>query len=163
MKRTIKSTLLGISVLLVSSLSAQQPMDEIKIIQGLYGVEKREIIKQYYKLTDEESKKFWPFYDQYEAERQKLGSDRLTIINEYAAAYENLKPEQADKLVLRVFDNDLALDKLNKKQYTKLKGELGAVKAASFFQLESYLKTMVQSEIQDNIPFIAELDHTAKK
>src|SRR3954464_1222835 len=116
MKQTITNTILGLSLFAFSTIYAQTPMDEIKIIQGLYGVEKRDIIKQYFKLSEEESKKFWVFYDQYEAERQKIGAERLLIINEYAAAYNNLKDEQANSLIMRVFDNDMAFDKLYKKQ-----------------------------------------------
>ena len=163
MNLTIKNTILSLSVFACLTMSAQAPKDEIKVIQGLYGMEKKEIVKEYISLTEAQAKKFWVFYDQYETERQKLGEARLNILSEYAAEYDNLKDQKADELIMRAMDNDMAFDKFYQKQYAKLKAEVGALKAAQFFQLENYLQIMIKSEIQDNIPFIGDLDKKVKK
>ena len=165
MSKTIRTAAVC-AVLLTNAITlhAQNPTtDEIKLIQSVYGIEKRDIVKQYIKLNDAEAQKFWPLYDEYEAERQKLGKDRIAILSEYATSYDTLRDPQADKLALRTFDNELEFDKLHKKYYNKMKKDLGPLKAAAFFQLESYLQTTILYEIQDNIPFIGELDKTKRK
>jgi hypothetical protein len=38
------------------------------------------------------------------------------------------------------------------------KKDLGGLTAAKYVQLELYLQTMIRAELQNNIPFIGELD-----
>jgi hypothetical protein len=163
-KTTTIVAALGLCMFTASVSTAQgSQKDEIQLIQSAYGIEKREIVKEYIKLSDADAQKFWATYDEYEAERQKLGKDRINILSEYAMSYDTLKDAQADRLAMRTFDNELEFDKLHKKYYGKVKKDLGALKAAAFFQLESYLQTTVLYELQDNIPFIGELDKKKKK
>src|SRR5690349_5571234 len=110
------------------SLAQNAQNDEIKLIQSVYGIEKRDIVKEYIKLNDAESQKFWPLYDAYELERQKLGKDRINILTEYAQSYDTLRDAQADNLATRTFENELEFDKLHKKYYGKMKKDLGALK-----------------------------------
>ena len=46
--------------------------------------DKKQTIAATLKLTDAESTKFWPVYDQYSAELSKLGDQRYALIKEYA-------------------------------------------------------------------------------
>jgi hypothetical protein len=49
------------------------------------------------------------------------------------------------------------------KTFSKAKKVIGGKNAAKFVQLEQYLQTIIRSHIQDNIPFIDELDKTKAK
>lgn len=158
MKRNLKFAALAFIGSIFMSLNVSAQNDETQIIQGMYGMQKRDIVSKSITLTAEEAPKFWAVYDGYETERKKLGSERLQIIADYASTYQTLTAEQADNLSNRVFASDMAYDKLHKTYYAKLKKEVGALKAASFFQLEGYLQSAVRFTIQDNIPFIAELE-----
>ncbi len=46
-------------------------------------------------LTDAEAQKFWPMYEQYNAEKVKINDDKLLVIKDYAANFENLTDNQA--------------------------------------------------------------------
>ena len=46
-------------------------------------------------LTDAEGQKFWPMYEQYNAEKVKINDDKLLVIKDYAANFENLTDNQA--------------------------------------------------------------------
>jgi len=133
-----------------------QSKEEIEIVQGLYGMEKREVIKEVMDLTDIQASSFWPIYDAYETERKKLGADRIAIINDYINSYTTLTDTKADELMNRVFKNDAALDKLQKTYYGKIKKVLSPLKAAQFTQVESYLQTAIRSAISEELPFIGE-------
>jgi len=161
MKHLFNSTVL-VFVFIISGFNIQAQTDETQIIQGMYGMQKRDIIQQNMNLTADEATKFWPVYDAYEAERKKLGAERLQILNEYVNAYPSLTNEQADNIVLRIFSSDQAFDKLHKTYYNKLKKEIGAIRASAFFQLEAYLQSAIRFTIQDNLPFISELEKNKK-
>lgn len=137
--------------------AAQTLTDEIQIIQGLYGMEKQKAVEEAMALTPEEAANFWPVYEKYETERKKLGADRLSVIADYAANYAGLTDQKAGELAERIFRNDLAFDKLHRKHFNVFKKSVGALKAAQFMQIESYLQNSVRVAIANELPFIGEI------
>ncbi len=155
-QKLFKTGAILFTCLLTLSAYAQSNKEEVSIIQNLYGMEKKEVIRQVMDLTDIQASGFWPIYDEYETERKKLGADRIAIINDYINSYTTLTDAKADELINRVFKNDAALDKLQKTYYGKIKKVLSPLKAAQFTQVESYLQTAIRSAVSEELPFIGE-------
>jgi len=57
--------------------------------------EQKQLIAANMPLTDAEAQKFWPMYEQYDAEKVKINDDKLLVIKDYAANFENLTDNQA--------------------------------------------------------------------
>jgi hypothetical protein len=143
----------------LSTLSwAQSSQSEVQLIRNLWGNAKEELVRQYMDLNPEEADKFWPVYEAYTSDRGKLGTERIAIIEDYARNYTTLTDSKIDKLTQRLFKNELQLDKLQQKYYGKMKKALSPMRASQFMQLEKYLQTMIRYELQNNLPFIGELD-----
>jgi hypothetical protein len=53
--------------------------------------------------------------------------------------------------------------KLQKKYYDSMAKIIGGLQSSKFFQLEDYLENNIRLFIQENIPFIDELDKTKMK
>jgi hypothetical protein len=145
-----------------SFIAFAQTPDEVQVAQGLWGMQKRDIVNQYMNMKPEEASKFWPIYDAYETERKKLGAERLQAISDYVNNYNALTNEKADAIIMKMFSSDEAYTHLQKTYYEKFKKEFGALKAAEFMQIELYLQTAIRFSIQDNIPFIADLEKKKK-
>lgn len=144
--------------ILFSIIGYAQSTDEVEIIQGVWGQEKREIVAKYMALTPDEEITFWNDYDAYEVSRKELGKERLTILNEYADNYENLSNEKATDLINRSIANNMAIDKLIKKTFKKMSKSIPATQAALFVQLENYFMVVTKMAIQESVFFIGELD-----
>ena len=43
---------------------------------------------------EENADRFWEIYDQYEAERKQLGTNRIQIIADYAKSYQTISDEE---------------------------------------------------------------------
>lgn len=163
MKSILTKISLAIALLFaVQFIHAQVAKDEVQLVQNIWGLEKRAIVNDYMKFTEAEATKFNPIYEMYADESKALGAERIQIISEYANNYASLTDVKADELVKRTLKNNASMDKLQAKYYGKMKKALGAMRAAQFMQLDSYLQTMVRAEIQNNIPLIGELDKKAK-
>jgi len=158
-----KIFLIAFCTLFAVNLNAQTNTDEIALIQSAYGMEKKQIIVQFMKLTEAENAVFWKIYDEYEAERKELGKKRANNIIEYANNYGKLTDAKATELVNASMDVQINLNKLLKKTYAKLGKVMSPIRAAQFIQLENYLETMVRMEISDEIPLIGELEAAEKK
>ena len=138
--------------------AAQQPQTEIEAVQEIWGVVKKELVDQYMQFSDAEAAAFWPVYEAYMAERQKLGNDRIRILAEYADQYDRLTDQKAEDLTYVALVNDIKLDKLKKKYFKKFKKAVSPLRASQFMQLENYLQTAIRHEVQEAIPFIGELE-----
>jgi hypothetical protein len=156
-----KIILMSITILTCFGAMAQSS-DELAMLRDMFGKEKKEIINEFLKLPSADSTKFWPLYDEYSAKRKSLGDGRISIIKDYAAQYTTLTNEQAKKLGDRLFKNEADIIKLQQKYYNKMSKAVSPLKATQFMQTEIYLQTQLRAVIQDEIPFIGELDKTKK-
>ena len=153
-----------VAALAISSVSFGQAglKQDIDIIQSAWGKTKQELINEAMKLQEPQAAAFWKVYDEYEAERKKLGEKRLRLIDDYVANYETLTDAKADELAKATLKNNIAYENLYLKYYDKVKKAAGSINAAKFIQLETALQTAIRSETQDAIPFIGEIDRSKK-
>ena len=107
-----KLLLIAACALFTVSVKAQNTTDEIKLIQSQYGMDKKQLIVENMKFTEEESSKFWPIYDKYETERMKLGQMRADEIMGFAKNYDSMTNEKATELVNATLENHMAFSKL---------------------------------------------------
>lgn len=153
--------LIAIFVLMIVSASfvnAQMSQDDVSMIQSMYGMNKRDLVKKYMQLTPKQDSVFWPIYDAYENERKSIGEQRIRGIEDYAKNYATLTDAKADELVKKSFELEASMTKLQQKYYEKLKKPISPLKAAQFIQLENFLNNAVRAKIQSEIPFIGEIE-----
>jgi len=157
--------LLGLSILLLfSSIAmAQSNKEDIEIIQNMFGKEKKELIQVYMTIPEDKKASFWTLYDQYETDRKSLGKERFALIEAYAKDYATLDDKKAGALMDRKMKWQGDYVKLQKKYYDSMTKVIGGLQASKFFQLEDYLENNIRLYIQENIPFIDELDKTKLK
>jgi len=146
-----------------TSTKAQADDPELDYIKKAYSKEKKTIVDEYMGLDVQAGAKFWAIYGDYEAKREKLATERLKLIEEYINNADNLSEAQADKLAKAALNNTINLDKLNLDNYEKMKKAIGAVRAAKYMQLETYLQTAWRGVVQQNVPLITELDKSQKE
>ena len=137
--------------------------EEMQLIRDQWGVDKKQLIMDYMKFTDAESKAFWPVYDAYMKQHRLLMDSRIALIKNYAKNYEKLTNAKATELTNKVLDNDMAISKLQKDYYAKFSKAVSPLRASQYMQVEYYLQTTVKSMIQDEIPFIGQLDKAKKE
>ena len=157
----MKKLFLFLAIIASASIFAQST-DDVILVQSLYGKSKGDIIKDYLNLAEPQATAFQAVYDNYEAERKALGQKKMQIINDYAINYDKITDEKADELAKNNLKNNVDFEKLLSKAYGKAKKAVGPINAAKFIQLEQYFQTTIRSAVQDEIPFIGELENTKK-
>ncbi len=134
---------------------AQSAQTEVEIVQEAFGLEKKVAVANFMDLGDD-AESFWNLYDEYEAERKKLGKSRIKVIEEYAKNYPDISDEKILELFKQATEIKKSFDKLEKTYFDRMRKEVGVNKAAQFWQLESYFNSMIQANIYSRIPFIGE-------
>lgn len=159
-----KITLLLSLMMLFSVYSFSQIQEgDIKYFQDLFGMEKTAMVKQYMNLTPQQDSVFWKDYNTYETARQELGKRRIRLVENYANSILTLSTDKATEMVNEEAAITVEFKKLQKTYYKKMSKTIGEVKAAQFYQFENYLNNVINLAIQENIPFVGDVELMFKK
>lgn len=132
---------------------AQSNVEEIDLIQSIYGMEKKVIVQEFVQPVAENRIPFWEIYDAYEVERKQLGKERYTLLIKFEKEFANLTNDQADAFMKEVIKLSKRQDQLLQTYYKKISKETSAIVAMRFYMLEAYLLSAIRYEILDAIPF----------
>jgi Spy/CpxP family protein refolding chaperone len=126
--------------------SPKQPNLTVERLQGRASLEKL------MHFTPDEAKKFWPLYDQYEAEMEKIDARHLQELQNFG--YANLsEKDAADKLDEVIAIQQARVD-TEKRFIPKFRAALSQVQVARFFQIDSKLRAMLQCDIAKAVPLV---------
>ncbi len=95
-----KITLLIAALLVFTSSFAQDELtEEIKMMQEIFGNEKKAIIEDNVDLTGVDGNAFWKLYADYEKERQEIGQAKLELLQKYTTKKGALTSQQPAELL----------------------------------------------------------------
>jgi hypothetical protein len=163
MKKVFSTAMFFMASFFLNQLLAQISKDDIQIIQGAWGKQKRELVSAALALSKTDSAKFWPEYDKYEERRKKIGAERIKIIDDYVNSYEKMTNEKADAIVNRIFQNDRQNSDLLQQYYVIMKKALNPIEAAKFLHVETFLQSYIKTQLQGNLPYLGDLHVQASK
>ena len=126
------------------------------ILRQKVKADKKLVVAQNLNLTDAEGKAFWPVYDAYQTELQKINERLATAILAYADAYN--KGAVANDVAKKLLDESLAIDTAEATAKSalvpKVMAVLPATKAARYIQIENKIRAAVRYELAANIPLV---------
>lgn len=109
-------------------------------------------------LTDAESKKFWPLYDAYQKELEKINQRLGWTIKSYADAFNagegTISNETAKKLLSEALSVEEAEVKLKRSYADKIEKVLPATKTARYIQIENKIRAVIKAELAQQIPLV---------
>ena len=70
-------------------LAQEKPANNLEITHEKLKADKKLIVSKYMELTDSEAKKFWPVYEDYQKDLQKINERLLNMLQSYAADYRD--------------------------------------------------------------------------
>ena len=103
-------------------------------------------------LTEAESAKFWPIYDEYEARRQKYEERYVSMVNDFAEKYDSLTDAQAEKILAERMDIERKQLELKEEFTKKIAKVLPGKKALRYAQIESRITNLLRRNLYSVIP-----------
>ena len=119
-----------------------------QIILSQIMTDKRAIYARAMQLTDEESRAFWPVYDEYEAKVKKLDDRFIHLVNDYAAKYSTMTDADAQQMLAAKMKIDWERMALQQAYTRKIGKALPALKALRYAQVESRIDNELQRKVQ---------------
>jgi DNA-directed RNA polymerase len=118
------------------------------------GQDRRNIVRANMLLTETESARFWPLYDEYRAERQKIGDRRVRLVTDFLADENAMTEDQARTLANEDFAIEKDTSELKTKWYKKMNKVLSERTVARFFHIDEKLDAAADLARAANIPLI---------
>jgi hypothetical protein len=125
--------------------------DEQIIIKQIQ-TDRRAVYAQNLELTEQESKAFWPIYDEFEGAMKKITDARLELLNEYAEKYDALNDADAKQMLGRRLQLDQQAFALRQKYAKKVEKVLPSVKALRYVQLQDRIDNLLAGNMYSLIP-----------
>ena len=114
--------------------------------------EKEQVVALVLFLNEADAAKFWPIYNQYEAELDKLNATAAASIDLYVKNAGHLSDQQADQVVHDQTQFQTLRAALLEKYYGQVKDALGPETAARFYEAESQLLSLSDLQRSSMLP-----------
>jgi hypothetical protein len=126
----------------------------IKLLREDVSKEKATLMGAVMQLDAEDAARFWPIYRDYDAELSKINDLRVANLMEYARAYNQMTDAKADELIKKSMEYQTQRANLLVKYYELMKGQLGAITAARFVQVEHQLLLIIDLKVTSALPVV---------
>jgi len=123
-----------------------------QIILKQIQTDRRAVYAQNLDLTEEESKAFWPVYDEFEGAMKKVTDARLELLNQYAEKYDALNEADAKQMLARRLELDKQAFTLQQKYAKKVQAVLPSMKALRYVQLQARIDNILAGNMYSLIP-----------
>ena len=141
-------------VLAQTKTAAAAPADNMQILRDKLKADKKLLVAANVQLSEAEAKKFWPLYEQYQKDLDKLNDQIAMLLVDYAKDFNanTLTDAKASALIDRNVAIEEAEIKLKRALIAQVRKVLPGIKAARYVQLENKIRALVKYEIAGEVP-----------
>ena len=154
--RVISAALLIVLSFAPTGIAQDKPADNMEILRNKIRADKKLVVATNMELTESEAKNFWPIYEQYQKDLQKINQRIAAVLESYAddVRKKSLTDEKAKKLI----DEALAIDReetgLKSAYAPKLSKALPMIKVVRYLQIENKIRAVVRYDIAAGVPLM---------
>jgi hypothetical protein len=138
------------------SLSQDKPSSNMDILREKIRADKKLVVALNMELTEVEAKGFWPIYEQYQTDLQKINQRMANLLESYAddIRRKSLNDDKARKLIDEATAVDEAEAGLKSTYAPKLGKTLPMTKVVRYLQIENKIRAVVKYDIATGVPLV---------
>ncbi len=155
--KLLRPVVIVLAALIAVPASAQdKPASNMEILRQKIKADKKLVVAANMNLTEAEAKGFWPVYEAYQVDLDKLNERLAKLILQYADLYQkNMLTDEAAKSLL---DEALAIEQaevsLKQGYVPKLSAVLPTTKVARYLQIENKIRALIKYDLAGGIPLV---------
>lgn len=137
-------------------LAQDKPADNMQILREKIKADKKLLVATDMDLTESEAKNFWPIYEEYQKDLQKINRRIVALLDSYAADFrgKTLTDDKAKKLINEAMAIEQAEVNLKSTYAPKLGKVLPARKVVRYLQIENKIRAVVKYDIAQGVPLV---------
>jgi hypothetical protein len=128
----------------------------MQLLREKIRADKKLVVAMNMELSESEAKAFWPIYDQYQKDLQKINQRILGVLAGYAEDFRNksLTDDKAKRLIDEALAIEVAEANLKSTYAPKLSKALPVRKVARYLQIENKIRAVVRYDIAAGVPLV---------
>ena len=133
-----------------------KPADNMQILRDKLKADKKLLVASNMELTESEAKGFWPIYDEYQKELQKINQRMGKVLESFADDNrgKSLTDDKAKKLIDEAVSIEQAEANIKSTFAPKLSKVLPVKKVARYLQIENKIRAVVRYDIAQGVPLV---------
>ena len=133
-----------------------KPADNMQILRDKLKADKKLLVASNMELTESEAKGFWPIYDEYQKELQKINQRLGKVLESFADDNrgKSLTDDKAKKLIDEAVSIEQAEANIKSTFAPKLSKVLPVKKVARYLQIENKIRAVVRYDIAQGVPLV---------
>lgn len=136
------------------TFSQDYSIEEIKVIQNLFGAQKKVVYEENMDLSGTNADTFWKLYNAYETDRKEIGEEKMQLLMKYEDKGGTVTEVQAKELLAQASKIRNAENGLIMNYVKRMSKENSSFVAAQFYQIEHYITDGIRFSLFDNINFV---------
>ena len=155
MKRTVQIVIILLICLWVAPVFAHETSSKaMETLREEAKADKKALTAENLKLTYNEGKAFWPLYESYQKDLDKINEQLAALIADYAKEYrgKSLSDPKAKQLISSYLEIEEDLVKLKKSYLKKLSGVIPEKKVMTYLQMENKIQAIIRFDCALGIP-----------
>jgi len=132
--------------------SAQGAPSQKQLNIAAMRAERKAVVGANMPMTKDEETVFWPLYDAYEAQMDKIEERHIKEVREFVASYNTLTDSDATKKLDEVMSIQQARLNVQKAYVPKFRAVLSSIQTTRFFQVDGKIRALVQCQIAQMVP-----------
>ncbi len=145
-------TILTLSGVTLSAAVSAQSTDAIEVTRAAVQTERKAVVAAAMRLSEQESQAFWPVYNDFRAEMNKIIDKQVRLIRDFAKHYNSLSDEKAKAMVAEYLSIEKAKLKLRQRYVRKFEKVLPPKKVMRYYQTENKLDALINVQLAREIP-----------
>jgi len=128
--------------------------EDIQMMRKDIRSQRKQIIAANMKLTDAESEKFWPIYEQYVSELVQINGTKYALIKQHVQTSGALTDTESESSVKQWLDVDQSVAQLRMKYIPSFRKVLSPKSTALFYQLDRRVQLMIDLQLVASLPLV---------
>lgn len=156
MKKLVVATTIVMLGFAPLSLAQDKPADNMQILRDKLKADKKLVVATNMELTESEAKNFWPVYEEYQKDLQKINRRIVNLLESYAADFrsKSLTDDKAKKLIDEALAIEQAEANLKSTYAPKLSKVLPVRKVARYLQIENKIRAVIKYDLAQGVPLV---------
>ncbi len=147
----------GCAAFTVADVSAQAPAQAANTVDSVRQAarsDRRGLVERNMQLAPDQAKKFWPVYDAYQKDLDRIIQRQNRALLDYINAESGMTDANAQRIARDYVAADLDEMKLRERTLKKLSSALAPKKAVRFLQIENKIRTVQRFDIAEQMPLV---------
>jgi Spy/CpxP family protein refolding chaperone len=144
----------SLSVLAVDIAPQAPGATAMEAVRQAAAADKKGLVEKNMQLTPEEAQKFWPIYDGYQRDLDRIVQRQNRAVLDYVNAESSMTDGNARRIAKEFLAADAEEQKLRERTARKLLQAVPPRKAVRYLQIENKLRTFYRYDIAERIPLV---------